>query len=233
MVRRAAQAGVKLMVSHSLRFDPRFVAAREAAANGAVGQVLHLYARRNSSPAAAKRVIGRFPLAYWLIPHDIDMMLWCVDSPVTKVMAYRFGGSKREHPEADFIIAMLTFANGAVGIVESSWGSPVGGRLQNELFTLRGTAGVVEVSGQESGVGIYSIRNEPKGVIEYPDTGYTPIIHDQLDGIFRRLFLHFAGVVRGTIAPIVTGEDGLASVRVAAAIDLSLTEGREIEINNQ
>jgi UDP-N-acetylglucosamine 3-dehydrogenase len=231
MVRRAAQAGVKLMVSHSLRFDPRFVAAHQAVASGAVGQLLHLYARRNSSPAAAKRVLGRFSLAYWLMPHDIDMMLWCVGAPVTKVMAHHFGGDKQAHPDADFIIAVLTFANGAVGVVESSWGSPLGGRLQNELFSLRGTDGIVEVASQESGVGVYHVGDGGTGVTEYPDTGYTPVIHDQLDGIFRRLFLHFIGIVRGTVAPVVSGEDGLAAVRVAAAVERSLREGREIAMD--
>jgi len=59
------------------------------------------------------------------------------------------------------------------------------------------------------------------------------VIHDQLDGIFRRLFTHFANVVRENVTPIVTGEDGLAAVRVAAAIDRSLAEGREIKMGEQ
>jgi predicted dehydrogenase len=233
MVQRAEEAGVTLMVSHSLRFDPRFAAAHEAVATGAVGEILHLYARRNPSPDAAERVIGRFPLAYWLMPHDIDMMLWTTGSPVQKVMAYsRAGGKER----ADFILAVLTFTNGAIGVVESSWGTPGGGRLQNELFTVRGTTGAVEVVGNENGVGVYRADgNRTDGNrgnrMEYPDIGYTPVIHEQLDGIFRRLFAHFTGVVRGQFSPVVTGRDGLAAVRVAAAIDRSLTERCEIELS--
>jgi predicted dehydrogenase len=217
------------MVCHSLRFDFRFVAARQAVVSGAVGDILHLYARRCGSPVAVDRVLGRFPLSYWLMPHDIDMMLWTTGSPVKKVMAYSYAGGKER---ADFIIAVLTFANGAVGVVESSWGSPGGARLQNELFTVRGTKGVVEVAGQESGVMIYRAGDEVNRV-EHPDTSYTPILHDQLDGIFRRLFTHFAGIVRGEVTPVVSGEDGLAAVRVAAAIDRSLAEGREIAIDER
>lgn len=227
IVRRAGQAGVKLMVCHSLRFDFRFVAARQAVVTGTVGDILHLYARRNGSPAAVDRVLGRFPLSYWLMPHDIDMMLWATGSPVKKVMAYCYAGGKAR---ADFIIAVLTFANSAIGVIESSWGSPGGARLQNELFTVRGTKGVVEVAGQESGVMVYRAGDEVNSV-EHPDTSYTPVLHDQLDGIFRRLFTHFVGVVRGDVAPVVSGEDGLAAVRVAAAIDRSLTEGREVALD--
>lgn len=227
MVDHAQQAGVRLMVCHSLRFDLRFAAMRQAVASGAIGEVLHLYARRNAAQIAVERVLGRFPLAYWLAPHDIDMMLWTTGSPVVKVMAYsRSGGKTRE----DFIIAVLTFANGAIGVLESSWGTPaVSGRLQTELFTVRGTAGAVEVLGSENGVAVYRAGNPP----EYPDTGYTPVLHDQQDGIFRRLIHHFAGVLRDQWSPVVTGADGLAAIRVASAIARSLTEGREVAITQE
>lgn len=226
MAEAAERAGVRLLVCHSLRFDLRFAAMRQAVADGAIGEVLHLYARRNAAQAAVERVLGRFPLAYWLAPHDIDMMLWTTGSPVTKVMAYsRAGGKTRE----DFIIAVFTFANGAIGVLESSWGTPaVSGRLQSELFTIRGTAGAIEVLGQENGVAVYRAGHPPT----YPDTGYTPVLHDQQEGMFRRLIHHVAGVLRDQWPPVVTGADGLAAIRVAAAIDRSLAEGREVAVTS-
>lgn len=227
MVTQATQTGVQLMVCHTLRFDLRFAAMRQAVATGAVGEVLHLYARRNAPQIAVERVLGRIPLAYWLAPHDIDMMLWTTGSLVTKVMAYsRAGGKARE----DFIIAVLTFANGAIGVLESSWGTPaVSGRLQSELFTVRGTAGAAEVLGYENGVAVYRTGNPP----EYPDTGYAPVLHDQQEGSFRRLVHHFAGVVRGQWAPVMTSTDGLAVIRVAAAIDQSLRDGCEVAMGQE
>ncbi len=224
MVQRAADRGVHLMVCHSLRFDLRFAALRQAVSEGAGGEVLHLYARRNAPQIAVERVIGRFPLAYWLAPHDIDMMLWSTGSPVQKVMAYsRAGGKARQ----DFIIAVLTFANGAIGVLESSWGTPVvSGQPLTEQFTVRGTAGMVELLGNQTGVGVYRAGAPP----EYPDIGYTPVIHDQQEGMFRRLLQHFVGVVRNQWSPVVTGADGLAAIRVAAAIDQSLAEGREVTL---
>lgn len=224
MVAQAEQAGVHLMVCHSLRFDPRFAALRQAVATGAVGEVLQLYARRNAPQIAVERVVGRFPLAFWLAPHDIDMMLWTTGSPVRKVMAYsRAGGKER----VDFIIAVLTFANGAIGVLESSWGTPaVNGQPLTEQFTVRGTNGLAELLSNQSGVAVYRAGAAP----EYPDLGYTPVIHEQQDGMFRRLLQHFVGVVRNQHPPVVTGADGLAAIRVAAAIDQSLREGREIDV---
>ena len=224
ILQQAEQAEVKLMVCHSLRFDPRFVAMRQAVAQGEIGDVLHIYARRNPMQSAVDRVLGRFPLSYWLAPHDIDMMLWTVGSPVVQVKAYsRSGGRTRQ----DFIIAILTFANGAVGVLESSWGTPgQGGRPQNQLFTVRGTLGAAEVLGYENGLALYCAE----GVVKYPDTGYIPDVHDQIEGMFRSLVRHFAGVIRGVREPLITGRDGLAVIRVASAIDRSLQEGRDIEI---
>lgn len=227
MVEHAATAGVHLMVCHSLRFDPRFAALRQAVAQGAVGEVLHLYARRNAPQIAVERVMGRFPLAFWLAPHDIDMMLWTTGSPVHKVMAFsRSGGRERQ----DFIIAVLTFANGVIGVLESSWGTPaVSGQPLTEQFTVRGTAGMVELLSNQTGVGVYRAGAAP----EYPDIGYTPVIHDQQEGMFHRLLHHFVGVVRGQQQPVVTGRDGLAAIRVAEAIDRSLREGREIVLSQE
>jgi predicted dehydrogenase len=227
MVEQAAKAGVHLMVCHSLRFDPRFAALRQAVAQGAVGEVLHLYARRNAPQIAVERVIGRCPLAFWLAPHDIDMMLWTTGSSVHKVMAFSKAGGKERQ---DFIIAVLTFANGAIGVLESSWGTPaVSGQPLTEQFTVRGTAGMVELLSNQTGVGVYRAGSEP----EYPDIGYTPVIHDQQDGMFRRLLHHFIGVVRNQHAPVVTGSDGLAAIRVAEAIDRSLGTGREVLVSEE
>lgn len=227
MVEHAGKAGVHLMVCHSLRFDPRFVALRQAVAQDAVGKVLHLYARRNAPQIAVERVIGHFPLAFWLAPHDIDMMLWTTGSPVHKVMAFsRSGGKERQ----DFIIAVLTFASGVIGVLESSWGTPaVSGQPLTEQFTVRGTGGMVELLSNQTGVGVYRVGAAP----EYPDMGYTPVIHDQQDGMFRRLLHHFVGVVRDQHQPVVTGRDGLAAIRVAEAIDRSLRAGREVVLSQE
>jgi UDP-N-acetylglucosamine 3-dehydrogenase len=224
IVERAEAAGVTLMVCHSLRFNPRYAAMRQAVRAGAIGEVLYAHARRNAGQTAVDRVLGKFPLAFWLMPHDLDQMLWTVDSPVVRVRAESHAGATTR---SDFISATLTFANGVTGRVENSWGTPnQGGRPHNEVFSIYGTAGAAEVLGYENGVAVYKTG----GVVEYPDTSYTPIIHGQTEGPFRSLTRHFAGVVRELWEPVITGRDGLAVIRVAEAINRSLIEGREVEV---
>ncbi len=224
MARGADRNGVHLMVCHSLRFDPRFAAMRETVARGEIGEVLHVYSRRSSQPAAVDRVLGRFPLAYWLLPHDIDLALWTSRSPVARVMATsRSGGRSRQ----DLIVVVLTFDCGAVAVLENVWGSPIrGGRPQNQLFTVRGTTGAVEVLPYENGLAIYGAND-----VVYPDTSVAPDVHGQTEGTSRSLIRHFAGVVRNLWKPLITPRDGVEVVRIASAVDASLEEGREITIS--
>ena len=223
MVHEADRNGVDLMVCHSLRFDPRFAAMRQAVARGDVGEVLHIYSRRSSQPEAVDRVLGRFPLAYWLLPHDVDLALWTTGSAVDRVRAYaRWGASHRQ----DLIVVVLTFECGALAVLENVWGSPTrAGRPQNQLFTIRGTAGAVEVLPFENGLAIYG------ATAEYPDTSAAPDVHGQTEGMSRSLIRHFAGVIRKLWKPLITSRDGLAVVRIASAIDASLREGREITMS--
>ncbi|MEM7031663.1 MAG: Gfo/Idh/MocA family oxidoreductase [Chloroflexota bacterium] len=224
MMTQAEKAGVKLMVCHSLRFDRRYAAMQQAVSAGKIGETLHVYARRYSLQTAVDRVLGKFPLSYWIAPHDIDMMMWTVGSPVVSVKAYAKSGAKTRQ---DFFVAVLTFANGAIGVVESSWGTPNrAGRPQNILFTIRGTEGHMEVLGYENGVAFYG----PHGEAEHPDTNYAPDVHGYVEGHFHALIRHFADYVRDLCPPLITLQDGLAVLRVSEAIAQSLEGGHEITL---
>lgn len=224
MADTARSTGKLLTVCHSQRFNPRFALLREAVVNGEIGNVMHVYARRHSPQKAVDRVLGHFPLPFWLAPHDIDMMLWTVGSPVVSVNAWsRGGGADR----TDFIGATLRFANGVVGVLEASWCTPAtGGRPLNELFTVRGDAGSVEVIGHEQGLAIYG----GDGTVRYPDTYHAPIIHGQTDGYYRSLVRHFAGAVRGLWPASITAEEAAAVIEVAAAIQMSIETGHEAPV---
>ncbi len=216
-----------LMVCHSLRFNPRFAIMKETVAKGEIGNVVHMYARRNSLQPAVDRVLGRFPLAYWLAPHDIDMMMWTTGSPAVSVHARsKAGGADR----TDFLIANLRFENGALGVLESSWCTPgFAGRPLNELFTVRGDAGMIEVVGHEQGLAVYTGHH----TVTYPDTCHAPVIHGQTEGPYRSLLRHFAGAVRKLWPPLMSGADAAAVIDVAFALQKSLETGREIAVESR
>jgi predicted dehydrogenase len=184
--------------------------------------VQHLYARRNSLQPAVNRVRGHFPLPYWLAPHDLDMMLWTIGSAAVSVQAVS--------PDKDFIIATIQFACGAVGVLETSWCTPgFAGKPLNELFTVRGDAGMVEVIGHEQGLAIYTGNNS----VKYPDTYHAPVVQGHTEGPYRALLRHFAGAVRGLWAPAIPARDAARVIDLAYAIQQSLEAGAEVKVINR
>jgi UDP-N-acetylglucosamine 3-dehydrogenase len=213
-----------LMVCHSQRFNPRFALMRQAVVSGEIGSIQHLFARRNSLKPAVERVLGRFPLPFWLAPHDIDMMLWTTGSPAVSVRAMsRDGGD----PRADFILATIRFESGAVGVLETSWCTPgFAGKPLNEIFTVRGDAGMVEVVGHEQGLAVYSGASS----VRYPDTYHAPVIHGQTEGPYRSLIRHFAGAVRDLWPPLIPADEAAAVIDVAYALQQSLESGSDVTV---
>jgi predicted dehydrogenase len=213
-----------LMVCHTLRFNPRFALMRKAVVEGEIGNVIHLYARRNSLQPAVDRVLGHFPLPYWIAPHDLDMMLWTVRSPAVSVRAWSRSGAATR---SDFILAVISFANGAVGVLESSWCTPgSSGRRLNELFTVRGDSGMIEVVGHEQGLAVYGADDR----VGYPDTGWSPLVHGQTEGQDRALLRHFAGAVRGLWPSLISPAEAAEVIDVAYAVERSLETGEEVAV---
>ena len=79
--------GVLTMVNFILRFDPRYSEAHEAASSGRLGDIHTIFARRRGS------VLGAEIYGVWtdlLIStgiHDLDIMAWLADAPVSRVYA--------------------------------------------------------------------------------------------------------------------------------------------------
>jgi predicted dehydrogenase len=224
MIARAREVGKLLLVGHTLRFQPQFLAMREAVQRGDIGQVLHYFARRNNPSMVRDRLGNRVSVAFFLGVHDIDMMLYTANQPLVKA----FAKSVRKGPAAvdDSILSILTFADGSLAMVENSWGAPdVTGRPQRFHFEVIGTGGVIEVYGQEQGVGIYT----PKAA-NFPGTLFLPEVQGRLTGIYHDQVAHFIDCIARGVKPACTGEDALQAVRVADAIMRSLAEGKEVDV---
>ena len=224
MAERARRAGRILMVGHTLRFQPQFIAMREAVVRGEIGQVLHIFARRNNPSAVRDRLGGRVSVAFFLGVHDIDMLLWTMRQPVIKAFAKSV--TRNDRGVADSILSTLTFADGALALLENSWGMPaVGGRPRRFQFDVAGTEGVIEVYAHEQGIGILKAD-----ATDYPGTVFLPEVQGRLGGVYRDQVEHFVDCIARGRTPACTAEEGLEAVRVAAAIERSLREGVEVDV---
>ena len=163
-------------------------------------------------------------VAFFLGVHDIDMMLWTMGQPVVKAFAKSV--RRGPLPVEDSILSILTFADGTLAMVENWRGAPdVTGRPQRFHFEAVGTGGVIEVYGQEQGVGIYTPQ-----AATFPPTLFLPEVHGRLTGIYHDQVAHFVDCIRKGTPPACTGEEGLEAVRVGVAIERSLREGQEVTV---
>ncbi len=220
-------AGVKCMVGFSLRFDPRYAAAHDAVARGDIGQVVHMYARRNSPLFILKRIGGREGGTHWVGSHDLDLMLWIKGCGVTSVFSRHAGPGSAAFPVEQAITSSLRFEDGSIAVLENVWGT-VGypGRHDRIEFQANGTLGSVEVHPVETGLGIFR-----EGTAAYPDTVYMPVVQGRITGVYRDEVDYFIDLVRGVRGPFCTVEDGLRALAVAEAIERSRRGEGEVRLD--
>src|SRR5688572_4530319 len=83
----AAASGVPLQVGLILRFDTQHALLKSEIDRGALGQVVSLRAKRNTSKPWFPDYGDRAHTVYETAIHDIDLVLWYAGSPITRVHA--------------------------------------------------------------------------------------------------------------------------------------------------
>jgi predicted dehydrogenase len=214
-----------IMLCHVSRFDPRFAHLREAVRAGKLGKVRHIYARRSADQATFARLAGRTHPAYWLTPHDVDLMRWMTGAEVVEVTAH---GILDGTSHADGLFVDLRFADGTVGRIENTWTTQaLQGIWRWGQFDLQGERGHADVTPSEGGYQLYS----PDAPPDMPDMFYAPEIAGRIEGAFARLVHHFLRSVQHQTPPSITLADGLESLRVATAIKIALAEKRPVALS--
>src|SRR5581483_9330234 len=120
--RRIADAvfasGVRLMVGHILRFDPRYVQLHAAARPQRLGTPIHLRAKRNSIRSVAGRLGTATSILFYMGVHDVDAMQWVARSPICRVYAQKV--ERLATGNEDALYAVVNFENGAIGNLDYS-----------------------------------------------------------------------------------------------------------------
>lgn len=213
------KTGVKLMVGQILRFDPRYHAARQAIVEGQIGEIVHFYARRNNVITSAQRLASTTSVLFFLGIHDIDFMNWCAQSPIERV--YAETTRKVLATGADSTLALLHFTNDIIASLEISWILPksYSGSL-DARFEAVGTMGALFIDGSSQSTTIYQTDGST-----CPETYYAPLVYGKTVGILQQEIAHFVECIRDDKEPFISGEDGKAAVKVAAAIAESVQKG--------
>ena len=239
VVAAARDAGVELQVGFLLRFDIQHATLKDHIGSGTFGDLVSLRFKRNVSRAWFPAYGDFAHPVFETTIHDLDLLIWYVDSPCTSVYAVSRSTSGHRFPDACF--ALLTFANGAVGYVETVWLLPEGapanvlagdwrGTIDAEIEVV-GTNRAAKLSALNSGLEIWGTD----GILR-PESALWPTLHGRMAGALREEDAHFTRRVVARLAGTPLGPDAVCSVesavtglRLAEAIVLSAERGVAID----
>lgn len=233
IVTAADEAGVKLMVDYHNRINPPFVVAKESIEAGEIGDPAYGYIRLSNTTFVPMEMLswGAKSSALWfLCSHTIDMMRFLLNDEVRRVYAVTRSGilKKLGVDTQDFHVAIGEFNNGTVVTFENAWILPRSHPMVYEFkMELLGSEGAVKVNTSHHG----AIEKLGEDKITYADVfGITPTSQRRIGGFVTEAVAQFVDAVLYDQPVLATGEDGLAAVRVASAIERSAETGQPVDL---
>ena len=218
MVAAAKAAGKVLQINLSRRYDHFYQTIARLIADGRIGEPRHLRAIRVHTTAPDQ---GWSPGATWFVTrsqgggivgdigvHVGDMMKWFFGD-VDTVSAL----TSTRRPDIDVVdnaTALFHFRNGATGVLELSWTSPV----NHMTFEIHGSEGLIRAGAPADGL---QIRTRDGETVTIPQ--------EQFDPKGNNSFECFAEAIAGLQPTPVPGETGHAIQLVLDAILASGAQG--------
>lgn len=227
MISAVRRYNVHMMVGHILRFETRYALAKKAIADGKIGRILSIYARRNIPGVFARPHLNHGTPILLDAIHDTDIMLWYIGDKVHSVYATMLdSGTGASNPEITW--TLCNFRNGAKGVCESLWLLP-----SNTLYAIDakmevlGDSGALYIDCAQSGL----LINDEKGV-KMPDTIHWPVVHGGITGALKEEISYFVRCVAQDRTPdVVTLEDAREALKVVLAAEKSAKEGKVVTVS--
>jgi myo-inositol 2-dehydrogenase/D-chiro-inositol 1-dehydrogenase len=220
------KAGVKLMVGFNRRFDPNFLKIKQLVDEGKIGDphILKITSR-DPAPPPAHYSASSGGMFLDMTIHDFDMARYITGSEVTEVYAKTAVLVDPEIGKAgdiDTAVVTLSFANGAIGVIDNSRKAVYGYDQRVEIFGSKGM--------------VYADNNFPENHRYFTSDG----VHGSLPlNFFMDRYLEayanemkiFCDAVLNDKELPVSGTDGLMSVAIALAAKKSYQENRPVKIS--
>ena len=224
--------GVKLMVDFHNRWSIPFVNLRRSIAEGQLGSLMLLNMRLNDTRFVPTRMLSwaakSSPLQF-LGSHVVDLIHFLSDASVRRVYSVSrsvvLKGMGIDTP--DFFQSILELSTGGTAVVENCWivdeHAPNIFDFQCEIVGSKGSA-YVNASHHRMAE-LYS----EKGA-QLLDVSAAAELYGKPVGFAVAAIQHFVDCVVNDTPPMATGEDGLAVVRVLAALEESARTGLPLPV---
>ena len=219
------RAGVRLQVGFQRRFDRGYLSAKASIDAGEIGKVEMIRdAMRDPSPPPLDYLRNSGGLYRDMAIHNFDAVRWLMaeePSELHAVASALVSEDIREANDVDTSIITLKFPSGAMASIENSRRSAFGYDVRTEIF---GSGGALMVGDhRETPVRRFTAA----GVTE--DHQY--FFLERFRDAYRQEMTSFLQAIAGGTAVSVTGEDGLAALKLAYAAEQSLREGQPVPVH--
>ena len=235
MVETARRAGIILGVVSQHRFDDSTVFLVKALQDGRLGKILqadayvkwHRTAQYYSRPIKGSWAVEGGGALINQAVHQVDVLLYLVGR-VKEVFGFWQLGAMHKIESEDVICAVMKYANGATGVLQSStafWpGYP-------ERIEIHGTKGCAILTGDKLTTwDVESDSGESAPVEQLVKSGASDPMAIPVTPLERQ-FLDFGEAIRSGRKPLVSGEEGLRALELVLSIYTSCRSGEKAVLN--
>lgn len=238
LVSAGRKADVPILVGHHRRHNPLVQAAKRVLESGRLGRILTAQGTfwvakpEDYFDVAWRREAGGGPTFINLI-HDVDLFRYLL-GPVEAVHAME-AGTVRNHSVEDTAVVLLRFASGVLATMAASdavaspwsWEMTAG---ENPAYP-RQDQSCYQIGGTHGSLAIPQLTLWTNAAA--PDWR-EPLLREQIDFApadpLEAQLRHFCDVIRGHADPLVSGQEGLATLRVVEAIKTSARSGLVVRL---
>jgi predicted dehydrogenase len=222
LVAAAGRAGLVLAVGHVERFNPAVRELQRRIADGDIGRIFQVQARRLGPFPKRIRDVG---VVIDLATHDLDVMDHLVASEVQHLYAETEQRIHTDHE--DILNALLKFDSGVLGVLQVNWLTPTKIREltvlgERGMFVCNYLTHELRYHKNADVLGPAESRRKPRAVSEGESVTF-PIEQTEPLRLELQAFLE---AVRGERPVEVDGEAGLRALHLALALVTSAAESR-------
>ena len=225
-LRVVQQTGAKLMVGFNRRFDPHFLALKQAITDGRIGEVEMInIISRDPGPPPASYIKTSGGIFKDMTIHDFDMARFLLGEEIDTVMARASALTDPEFDQLgdfDSATVILTTASGKHCAISNSRRATYG---YDQRVEVHGSTGLVSAENQR-----------PADIVVANADGYTkPPLHDffmtRYISAYAAEIAAFAAGLAGDAPLSPGGTDGLKALQIAEAALKSVQNGQAVTLS--
>ncbi|MGF2098027.1 Gfo/Idh/MocA family protein [Mammaliicoccus lentus] len=225
IIKAYEKSNVRLMVGHTLHWDPRYFEASKQFESGVIGKPIHLFARRNNSIENGERLKGRTSVIKFLGVHDLEAIEWITQDKIIEVYATAVYKRLKKYNTPDTIITNFKLSSGAIGSYETTWALPENHVNLDAKLDIVGTSGVLNINIVNQNINVYT--NES---IKYPDPITNIDLYGKQAGILKEELSTFVNnIIEDKEFPISVNQAHRA-IKIVEAVEESIELGQPVRI---